>query len=134
MELFEKPKRKPGINLTPLIDILFILIIFFVVSSKISSESGVDMQLPESKQGKPTVISEPVLSMDKQGIIRVEDSVVALDELRTFLSALQKKRTTKTLILNIDQRVEHGVVIRIMDDAKNSGFQKIMFGTQPSQK
>ena len=134
MQLFEKKTRKPGINVTSLIDILFILIIFFVVSSKIIGESGVGLVLPNSKQGTPTSLTLPVLSVDAEQQLRLNDILLSSEELPQALQKVIKTTSSQTLILNIDKRVAHGQVIHVMDQAKSAGFHKIIFGTQTSQK
>lgn len=133
MQLFEKTKRKPGINLTPLIDILFILIIFFVVSAKIIGESGVGLVLPESSQGKSTPITLSILSVDENQQIWLNDVLIEKDTLARELRNLQRMTPTGSLIFNVDKRVPHGTVISLMDDAKSAGFRKIVFGTRSPQ-
>ncbi|MGK5093801.1 biopolymer transporter ExbD [Deltaproteobacteria bacterium TL4] len=134
MQLFEKQKHKPGINLTPLIDILFILIIFFVVSSRIIGESGVGLVLPESQQGKSTALTFPVLSMDEKLQFWLNDVLVTSQELPTALQKALQGTPSKTLILNIDKRVPHGKVLALMDQTKTTGFRKIVFGTRTPQQ
>ncbi len=128
MRLFERTKRKPILNLTPLIDILFILIIFFVVSSKIIDNQGVGVVLPESDQGQEQPVNLPVLTMTSDQQLRLNDAPVSQAELAPALLRLKDPR--KTLILKIDERIPHGTVIELMDLVKSSGFQKIAFGTE----
>jgi len=129
MQLFERTKRKPIINLTPLIDILFILIIFFVVSSKIIGNQGVGVVLPESNQGQEQPVNLPVLTMTSEQQLFLNESPIAQETLRSALLRLKTPRNT--LILNIDERIPHGTVIELMELVKATGFQKIAFGTKP---
>ncbi|MBF0238578.1 MAG: biopolymer transporter ExbD [SAR324 cluster bacterium] len=130
MQLFEKQKTRPSINLTPLIDILFLLIIFFVVSSKIIGDSGIGIVLPQSSQGESAPVTLPMLLIDANQTIWLNGTSVKMEELIPKLGDLRKAVITETLILNVDKRVPHGIVIQLMDDAKKSGFRKIVFGTE----
>jgi len=134
MQLFKKNKHKPSINLTPLIDILFILIIFFVVSSKIIGETGIRLILPNSQQGKTTTSTIPILSITSNQELFLDEKKISKPELAAALQQLLKDHSKASLILNIDQKVPHGFVILIMDTAKTAGIQKIVFGTKPPQE
>ena len=128
MQLFERTKRKPTINLTPLIDILFLLIIFFVVSSRIIGNEGIGLLLPDSNQGRQQPLSLPVLTMTADQQFLLNDTLVPKDNLEAALKGLQN--VPNTLILKIDERVPHGTVIALMDLVHAAGFQKIVFGTE----
>ena len=130
MELFEFKQRTPTINLTALIDILFLLIIFFVVSSKIIGESGVKLELPYNKVNSDIISGIPVLEMDVKHKIYLEGNLVRENDLPGILKKLQDKGPRNALQLNIDSKVPHGLVIRLMNQVRNAGFHRIVFGTQ----
>ncbi|MBF0276884.1 MAG: biopolymer transporter ExbD [SAR324 cluster bacterium] len=128
MQLFEKTKRKPGINLTPLIDILFILIIFFVVSSKIIGNEGIGIVLPESNLGKEQPLTLPILAVTAEQELLLNEISISKKELASALLNLNSPHSA--MILNIDKNIPHGTVIELMDIIKSNGFKKIVFGTR----
>lgn len=128
MRLFETSKRKPTVNLTPLIDILFILIIFFVVSSKIIGDQGIGLTLPESSHGQDQPLNLPVLIVTADQQLLLNDQLVLKENLEISLTQLEGAPTT--LIFKIDKSIPHGTVIGLMDLAKSVGFQKVVFGTE----
>lgn len=130
MRLFEEIKHKPGINLTPLIDILFILIIFFVVTSRIVEEGGLGLDLPTSGQSAPLQAVVPTLSIDLNETIRLQGREVSWQALQQELDQLKQGVQTQSLVLRIDAGVQHGKVVRLMDSAKTAGFRKILFATK----
>ncbi len=130
MQLFQKQRRKPAIILTPLIDILFILIIFFVVSSRIIGDSGIGVVLPKSGQGKDSVSFLPTLMVTSDEQLILNDEPVTWENLAEALQKILEDTPNSPLILNIDERVAHGRVVGLMDQAKEVGFQQIVFGTQ----
>ncbi len=131
MRLFKKSPRKPSINLTPLIDILFILIIFFVISSKIVGNQGVGIILPKSNQSQEQIQQLPILQMTADQQLILNDTPLPEENLSAALQEEASVNSSSTLILKIDERVPHGVVIELMDLVKSAGFQKIVFGTEP---
>jgi len=131
MQLFERKRRTPGVSLTPLIDILFLLIIFFVVSSRLESEFGVGMQLPESVQGQSNTATL-VLEMQESGDVLLDSVRTSRDALPQALGELREKRPKEDLLtLKIDRRIAHGEVVALMDLAREAGFQKVAFGVNP---
>ena len=133
MELFETKHRTPSINLAALIDILFLLIIFFVVSSLIIGDSGLKLVLPFN-DGKNTQASGmPILEMGEDQKVTLQGKLVREQNLQTKLSALHKKSGKGILLLNIDRKVQHGRVVRLMNLVKESGFHHIVFGTQSAK-
>ena len=133
MKLFETKQRTPTINLAALIDILFLLIIFFVVSSKIIGETGIKLELPyhDGKSDKTPAL--PVLEMDAEEKIHLEGKLVGEQDLPEILRSLQKKERKKALLLNIDRKVPHGRVISLMNHVRNAGFHRLVFGTQSAK-
>ncbi|MBF0286250.1 MAG: biopolymer transporter ExbD [SAR324 cluster bacterium] len=132
MRLFEKSPRKPSINLTPLIDILFILIIFFVVSSKIAGNQGIGITLPKSNQSQEQIQPLPILHMTADQQLIFNNTRLLKANLYRVLTEEIPSNQSNTLILKIDERVPHGVVIELMDLVKSAGYQKIVFGTEPN--
>lgn len=134
MQLFERKKKPPFINLTPLIDILFLLIIFFVVSSRLVDESGVQLELPTSGQAEKTTIELPILVIAKTGELLLDNQILQTQELILQLQQLATEKPDQPIILQIDQAVSHGRVIQMMDYIKSAGIKRIIFGTQAPEQ
>lgn len=130
MRLFDSPPPKLHINLTPLIDILFVIIIFFFVSSRLVNQAGIGMALPTSQQGNSTKSETPILQVLANHTYLLNNKPVLETDLPEALKLLIQTTGSSSLVLNIDRTVAHGDVIRVMDDAKSSGFQKVIFGTE----
>ena len=133
MQLFETKRRNPSINLAALIDILFLLIIFFVVSSRIIGESGVKLVLPYDKVRSSVAVEMPVLVMSANEQLTLQGKPVQEKELAKALLVLKDQNIKGSLLMNIDRKVSHGRVVRLMSLVRESGFQRIIFGTQSKQ-
>jgi len=120
-----------GINVTPLVDVMLVLLIIFMVTAKIIVSQGMPMDLPKAASGESlqTVFSVE-LTMD--GKTRVDSTAVASDEAISPL-AREAKAKTKDLraVIRADRKVEHGRVIHVLDLLKRAGVAKIAFAVSP---
>ena len=107
MQLFERKKKQPTINLTPLIDILFLLIIFFVVSSRLIGESGIKLELPQSGQSEQANPQLTTLSIAKKGELFLNEQAIARQALIPKLQEIALAKPQQPVILNVDENVAH---------------------------
>jgi biopolymer transport protein ExbD len=129
MKIAKKAKRKVALNLTSLIDVLFILIIFFAVSSTFLEQPGIELKLPEAQSGNTQIIDKVIINVDRDGNIFLNDKPVQLDILAQQVKALNENRDEKSVTLNADSSVKHGTVISIMDKLRREGIYKIVIAT-----
>ena len=127
----DQPKmRRTSINLTALIDVLFLLIIFFSVSTQFTNQQAVEIKLPSSDTSKAvSTSSRLVILMKSKDELLLNGESVAANSLEVRLSGKEFDREKK-VILNIDQSVTHGQVIWLLDALKRNHYQKVAFGTQ----
>ena len=130
MQFKEKKKKSLGINITSLIDVMFILLIFFMVSSSFIEQPGMKLELPTIKSQEVARIENLVMYVSKEGDILIGDKPVPMDSLNVEVERLVPEIKEKTLILKADKATEHGLIIQIMDVAKRSGLKKIVICTQ----
>jgi len=134
-----KPKRTEDLdlNLTPLIDVVFLLLIFFMVSTTFDKQSKLKIQLPEAKASATTQQAESiVLGIDAKGQYFINDRRLVNTQLKTLKLALLKtvgdnKKTP--LILRADAKTPHQFVVRAMDAAAQLGLTRLSIATLDSQ-
>jgi biopolymer transport protein ExbD len=129
MKLLEKPPKKIGINLTPLIDVLFILIIFFTVSSTFLEQPGIELKLPEAESSQSHTAQKVIVYVDNDENIFLNDDPVELNNVATAVEALISAQTDKSVVLHADEEVSHGIIINIMDLLRKQGIYKIIIST-----
>lgn len=129
MKLLEKPARKIGINLTPLIDVLFILIIFFTVSSTFLEQPGIELKLPEAESSQSHTAQKVIVYVDKEENVFLNDDPVELENIAKVVDALISAQTDKSVVLHADEDVSHGIIIKIMDLLRKQGIYKIIIST-----
>ena len=129
MKLLEKPAKKIGINLTPLIDVLFILIIFFTVSSTFLEQPGIELKLPEAESSQSHTAQKIVIYVDKEENIFLNEDPIEIDKVAEHVQLLISSQTDKSVVLHADEEVSHGIIIHIMDLLRKRGIYKIVIST-----
>jgi len=123
--------RVPAINVTSLIDVLFLLVIFVLLSAKFEPDAGIRVDLPQGKS-RETVQNEPVtLKVTQDGVIYLEKNETALDALPDAIRKVREKMNDPVLVIEADKRVEWERVVQVTDAAKSAGQAKINFKIKP---
>ncbi|OQX87150.1 hypothetical protein B6D60_04580 [candidate division KSB1 bacterium 4484_87] len=133
MQFSEKRQRKPIINITSLIDVLFLLLIFFMISSTFVEQPGMKLELPESKSSTTEKIRDLVLEITADGSLILNDSAVSLDNLEKQLKEMLPRLEEKSIVLKADKSIPHGTVVKVMDIARLSGLEKLVIATTIEQ-
>jgi biopolymer transport protein TolR len=122
------------INVTPLVDVMLVLLIIFMITAPMMTQ-GVDVDLPETTAKPLRQKEEPLLiTIKKDGQIYFNDIKLDQSLLRQQLSTLSKDDHEKPVFLKADKMVPYGLVVSVMADIKDSGFDKLGMITQPADK
>jgi biopolymer transport protein ExbD len=132
MRFSNRREEEPRISIAPLIDIVFLLLIFFLVTSHFDIASGVRIDLPKvSKRiAEEEEDNRVTLIIDKSAQTYLEGEKIDLNSLKKRLEALIRQKGFLHLILQADKDVSHGKVVQIMDLAKNAGVQSIIIAAR----
>ncbi|HPG38631.1 MAG TPA: biopolymer transporter ExbD [bacterium] len=130
MQFKEKKKKSLGLNITSLIDVMFILLLFYVVSSTFVEQPGMKLELPSIKSQEVTRVENLMMYISKEGEIHLGETLVTLETLPAEIERMIPEIGEKTLVLKADKATEHGLIVQIMDIAKRSGLKKIVIGTK----
>lgn len=131
MRFKRNKEQEPILGITPLIDIVFLLLIFFMLTSHFHVDSGVPITLPKvTQKSHDGDTRETIVSIDKAGRIYLKGEETDLKGLGPELKELVDKGELARLILQADREVKHGRVIQIMDLAKNAGVSAIVIAAQ----
>lgn len=123
------------IDLTSMIDVLFVLLLFFMVTTTFAETSSIDVSLPTAS-AKSTTISKKNLavSLTQDGkIFLIENGgnpqPFDMAGLKDELARMKQSGAELSLVLRADKKVDHGTVVSVLDDAKQAGIDKIAIAT-----
>ncbi len=119
------------INVTPLVDVMLVLLIIFMVTAPMMTQ-GLDVDLPETTTKSLRQKENPiVVTIDKDGKIMLDKIVVTRALLKQQLERSPREKKENPIYLKADRNVAYGLVVAVMADIKDSGFEKLGMITQP---
>jgi biopolymer transport protein ExbD len=126
--------RKVTLNLTSLIDVLFLLIIFFAVSTQFKEIPALDLNLPEAGSSTAQPQTSQELWVDEQGKLFLGSRSISMDSLGAVFAEIALTDSTGVVVLKADEKAPYGVLIKIMDEAQLNGFNNLILATQEKKK
>lgn len=122
MNLPQEPDLPPRINILPMIDVIFAILVFFIVSSLYLTRSeGLPVNLPRATTAEVQKTQQITVTIDDQGKLTIDSKPAQIDQLKADLEKLiaQESASSKTtVIVNADKTVEHGQVVDIIDQIR----------------
>ena len=124
------------LDMTPLVDVVFLLLIFFMLSTSLSVNPGIKIDLPkasaEQVKKKKTTLR---VAIEAGGRIYLEGKKLSLVQLREKFQVVGKEQGDEALVvIEADKKVYHGLVVKVMDAAKSAGLNKLAIATQPNEE
>lgn len=133
MNLQPGGEDEPDVNLTPLIDVVFLLLIFFMVSTTFEHQSRIQIELPEATASPVEVDEDSIeIIIDAQGRYFIGEEQVVNTELKTLKSAISKavgERETVPVTIRADAKTPHQAVITALDATSQLGLTHISLAT-----
>lgn len=129
IEFDEHVSERSGIDLTPMIDVVFLLLIFFLLTS-VYAKPMLPLNLPEARSAVATADPLVTIAIKVDGSIYVNNDSVPLEELQGRLSGLYASARAKDLNLMSDKGVPFGKVVEVLDAAKQAGAENIAVVTE----
>jgi biopolymer transport protein ExbD len=133
MNLQPGGEDEPDVNLTPLIDVVFLLLIFFMVSTTFEHQSRIQIELPEATASPVEVDEDSIeIIIDAQGRYFIGEEQVVNTELKTLKSAISKavgERETAPVTIRADAKTPHQAVITALDATSQLGLTHISLAT-----
>jgi biopolymer transport protein ExbD len=131
---FQKERKKEGnlLDITPVVDTVFILLIFFVLSLNFISTPGIRVDLPKATAKEITPQKKDLrVVITSSNQLYLNEKPVDLKELRDQFDRAGRSNRETQILIQADQQVTHGKVVEVMDLARTAGLHRLAIVTQP---
>ncbi len=132
MRLPDEPETEAQINIVPMIDVIFSILAFFIISSMFLSKSeGLPVNLPQaSTAAVQTETVKLTISIDAEGLLMLDEKAIALADLEQAVRDRLKAEPVSIVVLKADKAVEHGQVVEVMDRVRRIEGAKLAIAAE----
>ncbi|MBD2727232.1 biopolymer transporter ExbD [Nostoc sp. FACHB-892] len=132
MRLQDEPDIPAQINIVPMIDVIFAILTFFIMSTLFLTRSeGLPVNLPKAATAKQQQVpSKVTITVDEQGVVSLNRKPTTVDDLTAQVRALVGSNSEVLVIINADEKVGHGKVVAVMDRVRQVEGAKLAIATQ----
>ena len=125
-------RRQPvEINVTSLVDIIFNLLLFFMLTTSFSQSAGLQVQLPSASANDTQVRRQDlVIALTRDGHTVIEGKSLSPEQVNARIAALKNRDAKATVIVQADKEVAHGRVVTVLDAAKQAGLKSVAIATR----
>jgi biopolymer transport protein ExbD len=118
------------LDIAPLIDIVFLLLVFFMLTSTFLVPEAIELELPESSSASVTEAMPITVSLDQTGQLALNGEYIELAQLRMALEPLLKQNTESAITLKSDAHTEVQQLLKVMDEIRAAGGSDVALATQ----
>jgi biopolymer transport protein ExbD len=133
MQIKALPSKRPRVEMIPLIDMFFLLLVFFIFGVfSMTMQQGIVVELPSAKTAQSSRELSLTVSLTPDGQTFLNQRPVTRNELAEALQHERVKRPDAQVVINADRQVPHGAVITVLDAVREAGLQRVSFQTEPA--
>lgn len=126
---YQLPETKPEISITPLIDIIFLMLIFFMVTTVFPENTGMVIQKPKAEHATTLSTKSKIIKLSKEGGISINNTIVSEGDLRRLLEYEISLKENLSVIIHADKRSTTEALIKVLDISKTVGIKNIGVAT-----
>ena len=119
-----------AIDMTPMLDIVFILLIFFIVTTSFVKEAGIDVLKPKASNASQKPSANIFIAIKPNGNVWMDKREVDIERVAANIERMLAEQPTDTVIIQADKEAKHGVVVKVMDAIKSAGIEKISIAAE----
>lgn len=117
-------------DMTPMLDIVFIMLIFFIVTTSFVKEAGIDVNRPEAAQASDKPSANIFIAIRENGEVWMDRRMVDVERVAANLERLLAEQPTDMVVIQADEGARHGVVVQVMDQIKTAGIAQISIAAE----
>ena len=116
-----REEEEAAVDMTPMLDIVFIMLIFFIVTTYFVKEDVIEVNKPKAAQAQKTKNANIFIAIRENGEIWMDKRQVDVERVSANLESLMAEQPTDVVIIQADKGAKHGVVVKVMDQIKATG-------------
>ena len=121
-----------GVDITPMIDIVFIMLIFFIVTASFVKESGVEIERPEAKTATLKQRASILVGIDERGQVWVDKHRVDIRLVRANIERLRAENAEGEIVIQADENSTNEVLVKVMDAIRAAGVDNVSISATPT--
>ena len=125
--------EEADINITPMLDIVFIMLIFFVVTTSFVKESGIEVNRPTAQTAEPRDHGNILIAISPNGEVWIDQRAVDIRAVRAVVERLVAENPEGGVIIQGDQQAEVGLLVKVMDQVRKAGVVNVSIAAKPGK-
>lgn len=125
----DQERPRPKLNIAPLIDVVFLLLVFFMLASSFIEPTSIDLSIPQPADGAPSTTEPLVLDVSVSGAVSLNGLALALDQIGPELGGRVGNRLDRAVTVRAEATVPVQILVTVMDRVRSSGLNNIRLAT-----
>ncbi|MGD8525557.1 MAG: biopolymer transporter ExbD [Thioalkalispiraceae bacterium] len=131
--LYRQNEEESNIDITPMLDIVFIMLIFFVVTTSFVKESGIDVNRPTASTSERKETGNILVAISDDNNVWIDKRRVDPDAIRPNIERLHAENPGGAVVIQADKQSTSGLLVKVMDQIRLAGVSNISIAAQPGQ-
>ncbi len=130
MRKHKKPQEEAAIDMTPMLDIVFIMLIFFIVTASFLKEAGIEVDRPNGSSATDQTKANIMIAITENDEVWMEKRQIDVRAVRANVERLKAENPEGSIVIQADKGSTTGVVVDVMDSLRNAGFMDYVLATK----
>lgn len=129
----KRTRRESFIDISPMMDMVFILLIFFIVTSTFTRETGIDVTKPKASSAKELSKESILIGITRQGTVHINETQVNLSSLQTILKQMMAESPDRPVIIVSDRDAPSGAIVDVLDECNIAKVRKVSISAEEGE-
>lgn len=130
----QQAEEEAGIDLTPMLDVVFIMLIFFIVTSSFIKESGIEVNRPQADTAAAQDKGNILIAVTADGQVWLDKQVVDVRSVRAHVQRMRQEQPEGVVVVQADQDARTGLVVQVMDQARLAGVDDVVLAASTESR
>ena len=130
MRKHKKPQEEAAIDMTPMLDIVFLMLIFFIVTASFLKEAGIEVDRPNGSSATDQTKANIMIAITENDEVWMEKRQIDVRAVRANVERLKAENPEGSIVIQADKGSTTGVVVDVMDSLRNAGFMDYVLATK----